>query len=43
MNENILLQIKQIENKIERLKVQKDFYQQLLQNKNRTREKDENL
>lgn len=33
MNENLILQVKQIENKIERLEIQRDFYKELLKRK----------
>lgn len=42
MNENIILQIKQIENKIRRLEKQRKFYKDLIEEKNDTPDRDHN-
>lgn len=39
MNENIKLQIEQIENKMDRLRTQKEFYEKLLKDRKATDEK----
>lgn len=43
MNDNISLQIAQIENKIERLEIQKEFYEKILNSRSNNNKEDSTI